>query len=172
MIVLLILAAVAGWLLWPREPPAPVQLLQQGTVGTTGWSVLGQRAGSRDACLQVRVGGARQALMCDQHWDHDVHRLWHGTPPPDAGPVIAAPSLLRIRFPDTDQVLVVSVLYGEIATLRAPSDSAVVMPTTPLFGTRFRYVAGVIPAAGADDLQAFAADGEPLYYHYVLPAPG
>ncbi len=171
-VVLLILAAVAGWLFWPREPPSPVQLLRQGTVGTTGWSILGQRAGTGAACLQVRAGGARQALMCDQHWDRDVHRLWHGPPPPGAGPVIAAPSLLRVGFPGSDEVLVVSVLYGEITTLRAPSGSGVAVPTAPLFDTTFRYVAAVLPAADAAGLQAFAADGEPLYYHYVEAPPG
>jgi hypothetical protein len=174
VVVVVLLAVIVGWWYWPRQPPGPVQLLQRGSVGGTGWSVLAQRAGSGDTCLQVRAGGARRALMCDQHWDRDVHRLWHGTPPPSAGSTIGPPSLLRVRFPGTDQVLVVSVLYDEIATLAAPSTvntGRVVLRTVPLFDTEFHYVVGVLATADAVDLRAFAADGEPLYYHFVEPLP-
>jgi hypothetical protein len=170
LIVVLILAVAIGWLNWPREPPGPVDLLHRGTVGGVHWSVLGQRAGSDAACLQVRAGGARRALMCDQHWDRDVHRLWHGAPPPSAGSTIGAPSLLRVRFPGTDQVLMVSVLYDEIAEFRTGSGE-VVLRTTPLYDTDFHYVVGTLTAAQSTDLRAFAADGEPLYYHYVDPLP-
>jgi hypothetical protein len=170
VVVVLLLAVLAGWWHWPRQAPGPVELLQQGTVAGTGWSVLAERAGSGRACLQVRVAGARRALMCDQHWDRDVHRLWHGPPPPTAGTTIGPPSLLRVRFPGAGQVLVVSVLYDEIATLTTPS--AAVLHTTPLFDTDFHYVVGVLPAADAVDLRAFAADGEPLFYHFADPLPG
>jgi hypothetical protein len=170
VVVVLLLTAIVVWVHWPAPPPGPVELLHQGAVGGTGWSVLAQRAGSDHGCLQVRVGGARRALMCDQHWDRDVHRLWHGTPPPSAGSTIGPPSLLRVRFPGTDQVLVVSVVYDEIATLKAGTGKAV-LRTTPLYDTDFHYVHGVLPQADAADLQAFAADGEPLFYHYVDPLP-
>jgi hypothetical protein len=173
--IVVLLATLLGWWHWPRQPPGPVQLLQRGTVGGTAWSVLAQRAGSGVACLQVRVDGARRALMCDQHWDRDVHLLWHGPlPPPSAGSTIGPPSLLRVRFPGTGRTLVVSVLYDEIATLRTPSiarDDGLVLRTTPLFDTDFRYVVAVLTTADATELRAFAADGEPIFYNYVDPLP-
>jgi hypothetical protein len=169
-VVLLIVAAAFAWLYWPRGEPGPVEALQRGAEGGTEWSVLGQSAGSGDACLQVRAGGARRALMCDQHWDRDVHRLWHGPRPPSAGSVIGTPSLLRVRFPGTDRVLVVSVLYDEIAFLESPS-TGVKLHTKPLYDTDFHYVVGVLSLAESADLRAFAADGEPLFYHYVDPLP-
>jgi hypothetical protein len=152
VIVLALLAVIAGWSQWPRQPPGPVQLLHRGTVGETGWSVLAQRTGSGGACLQVRVGGARRALMCDQHWDRDVYRLWRGAPPRSAEPTIGPPSLLRVRFPGTDQMLVVSVLYDEIATLTAPPGAGtdeVILHTVPLFDTEFHYVVAVLAIAAA-----------------------
>jgi hypothetical protein len=170
VVVLVIVAAIAAWMHWPSEPPGPVEVLRQGGVGDTGWSVLGQRAGSGHACVQVRVGGARRALMCDQHWDRDVHRLWRGPRPPAAGPQIGPPSLLRVRFPGGDRVLVVSVLYDDIAVLRTPPrDGAdeLVLRTIPLYDTDFHYVVAVLDAADAGALEAFAADGERLFYHYV-----
>lgn len=160
---MLLLAAVTVYLHWPRPPAGPTQLLRQGTVGGTGWSVLGQRAGSGDACLQVRVAGARRALMCDQHWDRDVQQLSRAA----GGP----PSLLVVRFQGTEQVLVVSVLYREIATLRAPDGDRAVLHTAPLFDTGMAYVADVLAADDAAALQAFAADGEPLFYQYVPCGP-
>jgi hypothetical protein len=47
-----------------------------------------------------------------------------------------------------------------------------VLHTMPLFDTDFHYVVGVLPAADAVDLRAFAADGEPLFYHFADPLPG
>ena len=107
--------------------------------------------------------------MCDQHWDRDVHRIWRGPLPPSAGTTIGPPPVLRVRFPGTDRVLVVSVLYDEIATLTAPSTA--VLATKPLFDTGYHYVIGVLPAADAADLRAFAADGKPRFYYYADPLP-
>ncbi|GAB1640497.1 hypothetical protein [Krasilnikovia sp. MM14-A1259] len=175
-ILLPLLALVIAFWYWPLPPAAPVEVLQQGTVGGASWSVLVQRADARTACLQVRVGGARRARMCDQHWDRDVHRLWHGARPSSAGAEIGPPSLLRVAFPGTDRMLVVSVLYGEIATLSPPprdGSGPVVLHTVPLLDTEFHYVVAVIAAADAKDLEAYAADGEELFYHYVEgPPPG
>ena len=174
VVVVLLIAGILAWWYWPRPAPGPIQLLQRGTIGGTGWSVLAQRTGSGDACLQVRVGGARRALMCDQHWDRDVQRLWHGPPPSSAGSRIGPPSLLRIRFPDTDEVLVVSILYDEVATMTTPPTTghdSVVLHTMPLFDTEFHYVVGVLATADAADLRAFTADGEPLFYYFLDPRP-
>ncbi|MET7425031.1 hypothetical protein [Dactylosporangium sp. NPDC005555] len=162
-LVVLLLAAITAYLHWPRPPDGPVELLRQGTVAGTGWSVTTQRAGSK-TCLQVRVAGAGQALMCDQHWDRDVHRLWRGPVPATGGTFIGPPSLLVVRFPAGDQVLVASVLDRDIATLSAPG---VQLRTAPLPGTGLGYVAGTLTAGDAAALQAFSATGEPLFYHYV-----
>ncbi|MEV0570745.1 hypothetical protein [Dactylosporangium sp. NPDC050588] len=107
--------------------------------------------------------------MCDQHWDRDVHRHWHGPVPPDGAVRIGRPSLLVVRFPGSDEVLVVSVLYRDIATLRAPGT---VVRTVPFLDSGFSYVADVLAAGDAAGMQAFAPDGEPLFYHYVERDPG
>jgi hypothetical protein len=169
--ILVLLVSLTVYLHWPNPPAGPVRLLQRGTVGATDWSVLAQRAGSLH-CLQVRAGGARRALMCDQHWERDIHRLWHGPLPPSPGSTIGPPSLLRVRFPGTDQVLVVSVLYDEIATLTAPprpGADPVVLHTTPLVNTDFHYVVALLASTDAANLRAFAADGEPLFYYFAGP---
>jgi hypothetical protein len=41
--------------------------------------------------------------------------------------------------------------------------------TTPLLDTEFHYVVAVLATEDATDLRAFAADGEPLFYHFVNP---
>ncbi|WP_155373582.1 hypothetical protein [Catellatospora vulcania] len=169
-----VLAIIAAFMFWPSDPPGPLLLLGQGTSGTVAWSVLGQSTDSGEGCLQVRVNGARRALMCDQHWERDVQRLWHGPLPDPAGPLFGAPSLLKVPLPEGGRVLIVSVVYDEIAVLQVPAAGtapAASLRPERLFDSDFRYVVAVLEAGQADRIQAFAADGEPLYYQFLPDYP-
>jgi hypothetical protein len=169
-VLLTLLLAGLLWLYWPRPGPGPVVLLGRGSVGTARWAVLGQRA-SGGACLQVRVDGARRRLMCDRHWDAPGGvNVWHGELPAHPVARFGSPSLLRVTFPGSDRVLVVSVLAEEITRLSLagpPGEPSTPLPVHLLLGSKNPYVLAVVPQARAGRPSAFDDDGRPVFYRFM-----
>lgn len=170
--VVLVMLVVAGvsWLYRPRPAPGPVVLLGRGSVGGSRWAVLGQRAGGA-ACLQVRVDGARRRLMCDRHWAAPGGvNVWHGELPERPVATFGPPSLLRVTFPGSDQVLVVSVLAEEITRLSLagpPGEAGTPLPIHSLLGSNHPYVLAVVAKARAGEPKAFDGEDRPVFYRFL-----
>ncbi|RSM63962.1 hypothetical protein DMB66_21775 [Actinoplanes sp. ATCC 53533] len=167
MLAVLALTA-AAWAFWPAGDPGPLVLIDRAQVGGSRWAVLAQQSGGT-ACLQVRVNGARRARMCDRHWAESVN-LWHGPLPEHQVVPIGPPSLLRVTFPGSDRVLVVSVLPEAITELRLAGPGH--RPDTRLtvrrlLGSKENYVLAVVDRAQLGEPKAFDSAGQPIYYRFM-----
>lgn len=167
VLAVLVLTAVV-WTLWPPPEPGPILLLDRARVGESRWAVLAQQADGT-ACLQVRVNGVRRARMCDRHWAEDVN-LWHGPLPEHQVVPIGPPSLLRVTFPSSERVLLVSVLPEAITELRLAGTGG--RPDTRLTVRRLlasdhNYVLAVVDRAQLGEPRAFDSAGEPIFYRFM-----
>ncbi len=164
-----VLLAGAGYFLWPRDPAGPVLVVHHGTVGESRWAVLAQQ-GPDGACLQVRVDGARRELMCDLDWDVPRVHLWHGDMPEPRPSYMRPPSLLRVSFPGSDDVLVVSVLPSEIVRLQlagAGGKAATPVAVRRLLESDVNYVTAVVDRAQLGEVEAFSREGGPIWYEIM-----
>lgn len=159
-------------LLWPRPEPGPIVLLGRGSVGESRWAVLAEHLGFGGACLELRVDGARRQRMCDWRWDapFGAVNLWHGEPPAQPVERYGPPSLLRVTFAGSDQVLVVSVVPEEVALLSLPGPAGgpeTRLPVRRLLGSDQAYVLAVVPKTHLGEPAAFDDAGEPLFYRFL-----
>jgi hypothetical protein len=172
VIVAVLLSVLLLNLLWPAPEPGRVVLLGRGSLGESRWAVLmTQRQSDVRACLQVRIDGALRRTMCDRDWQHPAGvNLWHGKLPQPPGNEFGPPSLLRVTFPGSDQVLVVSVLSGEIARLSLagpPGTPDLALPVHQVINSENAYVLAVLPKARAGEPTAYDSKGRPVYYRFL-----
>lgn len=163
----LVLGALV-WTFWPKPASGPLLLLDRDQVGGSRWAVLAQQAGG-SACLQVRVNGARRARMCDRHWAGSVN-LWHGALPERLVEPIGPPSLLRVTFPGSDQVLLVTVLPEAITQLRLAGTAGradTSLAVHRLLRSDHNYVIAVVDRASLGEPEAFDAAGQPIFYRFL-----
>jgi hypothetical protein len=115
----------------------------------------------------MRVDGVARKLMCDRHWAGPVN-LWDGEPAERPGLPVGPPPLLRVTFPQSDRLLLVSVLPSEVTELRLSGTGG--RPDTRLTVRRLldsdhRYVLAVVDRAQFGEPKAFDAAGRRVYYH-------
>jgi hypothetical protein len=150
-----------GLMTWLGSASGPVQVIHQGQVGSSRWAIVAEETRIA-ACLQVRVDGARRELMCGADWANPGGvEAYPGAPSP--------PSLLRVGFPGTDQVLVVSVLAPDVTRLTTADGTPLTVRT--LLGSDLPYVAQVLDRAQAAEVRAYDAHGQRLGYRLYAP-PG
>ncbi len=167
MLAVLVLIAVA-WTFWPNSAQGPVLLLDRAQVGESRWAILAQQAGNT-ACLQVRVNGARRERMCDRDWAGPVN-LWHGALPERRDETLGPPPLLRVTFPGSDQVLLVTVLHHAVTELRlagAGGRPDTFLAVHRLLTSDHNYVVAVVDRAQLGEPRAFDSAGQPIYYRYL-----
>lgn len=170
VVFLAALLGMIGFLFWQRGPAGPLVLLHQGTIAQSRWVVVAQEAADSDvACLQVRVDGARRELMCDRHWGSDGGvNLRVGVAPESPTEASGPVSLLRIAFPGSDDILVVTVVPREIATMRlAGAGGGTDLTVRRLLRSDHSYVTQVVKRDQLGEVRAADARGLPLHYQFL-----